>query len=244
MTGRDKGTRGGRNDLGTAAAVTVPRSRKLFSSLQFWGQMLLQMLGLSVGIGIVWCLLIPILNEEVSLGSYLPDLLQRAPGYMMLAGGVCAWIYPSALFQNYFPVLVSMNVTRRQVVLGIWLCNGVLVWILLGVQALCAHLGMGAFDREWLSLAFAGCMAMAAMGILIGMLVLWSRVAWAIAIGVLSIGTGFIVGLCCGMELKLPILNAAFWQGGRAVMLSAAGAGLYLLAGVVAMAVMRKIEVR
>ncbi|MCC8104126.1 MAG: hypothetical protein LIP11_18365 [Clostridiales bacterium] len=197
-----------------------------------------------MGIGVVWCLLIPILNEEISLGSYLPDLLQSAPGYMMLAGGVCTWIYPSALFQNYYPVLVSMNVTRRQVVLGIWLCNGALVWILLGVQALCAHLGMGALDREGISLAFAGCMAMAAMGILIGMLVLWSRVAWAIAIGVLSIGTGFIVGICCGMELEVSILNVAFWQGWRAVMLSAAGAGLYLLAGVLAMVVMRKIEVR
>ncbi|MCD7814250.1 MAG: hypothetical protein LUH20_09445 [Lachnospiraceae bacterium] len=244
MTGRDEGTRGDRNDLETAAATTVPRSRKLFHSLQFWGQMLLQMLGLSVGIGIVWCLLLPILNEEISLGSYLPDFLQRAPGYMMLAGGVCAWIYPSALFQNYYPVLVSMNVTRRQVVPGIWLCNGALVWILFGVQVLCAHLGMGAPESEGMSLAFAGCMAMAAMGILIGMLVLWSRVAWAIAIGVLSIGTGFIVGLCCGMELELSIFNVAFWQGGRAVMLSVAGAGFYLLAGVLAMAVMRKIEVR
>ena len=220
------------------------RDKILFHSLQFWGQMLLQMLGLSVGIGIVWCLLIPILNEEISLGSYLPDLLQRAPGYMMLAGGVCAWIYPSALFQSYFPVLVSMNVTRRQMVFGIWLCNGALVWILLGVQALCAHLGMGALESEAMSLAFAGCMAMAAMGILIGMLVLWSRVAWAIAIGVLSIGTGFIVGLCCGMELELPLLNVAFWQGWRVVMLSAAGAGLYLLAGVLVMEVMRKVEVR
>ncbi|MCC8104125.1 MAG: hypothetical protein LIP11_18360 [Clostridiales bacterium] len=37
MTGRDEGTSGGRNDVGAAAVITVPRSRKLFCSLQFWG---------------------------------------------------------------------------------------------------------------------------------------------------------------------------------------------------------------
>ncbi|MCD8338317.1 MAG: hypothetical protein LUD18_13825 [Lachnospiraceae bacterium] len=246
MMERDEVTRSGRNDLRTAAAITVPRSRKLFCSLQFWGQILLQMLAMSFCIGIAWCVLLPLLNGELNGtgGNWLSDLLRSFPRYLLMAGAVCSWVYPSTLFQNYYPVLISMNATRRRAVLGIWLCTGAEVMLLSGFMALCASLGIGEIAMKWLPPVFGVVMSVAALGVLIGILILWNRVVWIIFIAVLAVGVGVILGFCTGAEIELAFLDISFWEGTAAAALSIVGTGFYLLAGALAMAVMRRIEVR
>ncbi|MCD7955931.1 MAG: hypothetical protein LUG93_09335 [Lachnospiraceae bacterium] len=216
--------------------------------LCFFGRICLQMLGIVLLFTLFWDLLLPIVRGESGggwplTGTKLAALLEDFPPYLLLAGGVTVWFCPTFFFGNTIATMISMNATRRLTVLSIWLCEGAVILIVIGIVRLFAVFGMGTVLVEWLPLFFAAELVMASIGVIFGMVSLrWSTLGMilnAVCAGSLA----FLCGVFAGLEADAAFFNQNVPEWLRSAVLPVIGLALYAAAGAVSLKCLRKMEV-
>ncbi|MCD8103501.1 MAG: hypothetical protein LUF35_00510 [Lachnospiraceae bacterium] len=215
----------------------------------FLGRLCLQMFGIALLVTVFWDLLVPIVRGETGGGWPLSwktaaALLEDFPPYLLLAGGVTVWICPTFLFNNIIMTMISMNATRRLTALSMWLCEGTVILIVIGIAWLFSVFGMGTYWMEWLPLIFAAEIFAAFIGILSGMVSLRYGTLGIIFNAVFAGGFAFFCGLMAGLEGETAIFNQNVLKWIHTPLLPLTGFGLYAAAGAVSLRGLCKMEVR
>ena len=106
----------------------------LLRNVKFWGKNTLEILGISVAGAAAMLLFLGVAGTDYSgqegVFSYMAQLY---PYYLYIAGMFLNVILAVTYFQVYFSVLLTMNVTRKTIVAGIF---GSLAGNILGIMAL------------------------------------------------------------------------------------------------------------
>ncbi|MCD7745265.1 MAG: hypothetical protein LUI13_08315 [Lachnospiraceae bacterium] len=207
------------------------------------------MFGYALVVALFWDLLVPILREETGGGWPLSwkmaaALLEDFPPYLLLAGGVTVWVCPTFLFNNYITTLISMNATRRLTALSMWLCEGAVILVVIGIAWLFSVFEMGTFWMEWLPLIFAIEMFAVLIGTVFGMVSVGYRTLGIILNAVLAGGFAFVCGLIAGLEGEMSVFNQNVLKWMHSPVMPVIGLALYAAAGVVIQRGLRKTEVR
>ena len=90
-------------------------------TLSFWGKSCMEGLGVSLAVGAVLLVLVAFGQGFYESTYNIPFLLSLSPYYVLFSGGFCVLTMTIGYFQVYFPVLLSMNATRKHITLGIFL---------------------------------------------------------------------------------------------------------------------------
>ncbi len=215
----------------------------------YFGGLCLQMIGYALLVTVIWDLFVPIVRGETGGGWPLSwkmaaALLEDFPPYLLLAGGVIVWICPTVLFNNIITTMISMNATRRQTALSMWLCEGAVILVVFGIAGLFFMFGMGTFWMEWLPLIFAAETFAVLIGIFFGMVSIRNRTLGMIFNAVFAGGFAFFCGLMAGLEGETSIFNRDILKWVHSPVLPVIGLVLYAAAGAVSLRGLRKIEVR
>lgn len=217
--------------------------------VKFWGKNTLDNLGISLGAGLIMLLFVGVgytKFSDTTVAETAGTLLSLYPYYMAMAGLFAVSMISISYYQTYFPILVSLNGTRKSVLLGVQASLLGTIAGLLFLSALIWKLVPGDISRDGFRLLplLAGALLMGtgvteALGAVIAR---WGRIGMFLLAGVfLILGAG--CGILCavfgdfskGLQ-AINMLNAKF-------VLAAGGAGYLLSVGFV-MAVTRKLEVR
>jgi len=169
------------------------------------------------------------------------------PFYLMMVGVFYLMIGEVSYFRSYLPMLISMNATRRRAVLGIIFHQGILLLLLLVLSAFIWMVpgGTGAETAELLPVIAGGMLLTGALGIVIGAVsVRWGKIGSLITVifcmvtgGLCGAGVAFFGKEKAG-ELVKALLDSSIWW------LLVLGMVSYILAGIFALVITRKIEVR
>lgn len=108
------------------------------TKLKFWGKQYLDNLTIIVGVAVLMLVFLAV--GEIELSSGMDNLFLEGialfPYYLCFSASFAILLIGVGTFQTYFPVLVSMNVTRKSVVNGIMLCILAIMFTVLAVAAL------------------------------------------------------------------------------------------------------------
>lgn len=214
-------------------------------SVKYWSRNCLENLGVSMGLSFV--LILFFAGGSIRFWGALQSLCILYPFYLILTGGFCLMIGGVTYFRSYLPMLLSVNATRRRAVLGILFHQVVLLLLLLALSSFIWMVpGGNEAGTEELLLAIAGGMLLTgALGILLGAVsVRWGKIGSLITI-ILCMLTGGLCGAGVAFfgkekagEMVIALMDSSVWW------LLILGAVSYVLAGIFALAVTRKIEVR
>lgn len=234
--------------------------------LRFWGRSWLGCMGLILVISLVMLLVYGLQSEVYAKSGMGGMLLAGAyvyPFYLYIAGAVVVLVVSLSYCQLYFSILVSMNVTRGAVVGGMTVT---LAAIVLGVTALAAAIwgvlgnpgtvrifGLQGGDMlessgeilSVLPLAAGIFLIVAAVSVLLGTVMMkWGKLG-IIAAVLICTGAGGFAGAWAALSGAVNLIQVrGIHVDSKAYLVLAAGALLYLLAGVLARAATRNLEVR
>lgn len=216
------------------------------SHLRFWGSNVLEELGLTLVLGIAislvtWC---------GSSKMAVTDVLLDFPYLLLLAGGFVILMMVISCFKVYFPLLISMNVTRKAAMIGIWLSQAGEVLLLDGVTGLVWKVvpGVEAQARFALLPAFTGTLfGIIGICIIMGAVLLrWGRLG-GIIIGVVCVVGGIGGGMAAALYADESFLEIQQLQSGALAgmgrMFLLVGGLLYVVSGVVSRVLTKKTEV-
>lgn len=167
-------------------------------SMKFWSRQCLSWLAISVLAALFLLILQSMGSESPAIGSFY-GFFMTAPFYVISIGAFCGLILSASTFQTMFSVLVSMNATRKAVILGIMLTQAVFILCILAVSAGLWGLGLaqtgeGGEMLTLLPLFAAVCFVLAAVGSVVGVVFLrWGK-AGVIAMVIICGITGGIIG--------------------------------------------------
>lgn len=229
------------------------RKSGLESSLNFWGKNCLESIGISLA-GAALLFLFFGMGRGIYKAGDGVEILALVPYYIFLAGGFCGLMLVVGYFQLYFPILISMNVTRKKIVGGILLCQIVMLAVLVGISGLIWRLIPGDISSGGLRI----------LPMLIGILLL--AAAFCIALGAVIVRWGKIgtvifaalaalIGAAAGMSVAmLAGSDSDFWmeivklsgtaEGGFVRIILAAGILFYAAAAIFSAVITRKVEAR
>lgn len=214
-------------------------------SVKYWSRNCLENLGVSMGLSLV--LMLFFAGGSVRFFGAWQSICILYPFYLILTGGLYLMIGGVTYFRSYLPMLLSVNATRRRAVLGILFHQAVLILILLALSSFIWMVpGGNEAGTEELLLAIAGGMLLTgALGILLGAVsVRWGKIGTLITFilcmltgGLCGAGVAFFGKEKAGM-MVIALLNSSTWW------LLILGLVSYVLAGIFALVITRKIEVR
>lgn len=222
----------------------------LARNVKFWGKNTLESLGISLaGAAAVLLFLVAAGTDYSGQEGLLSYLTQLFPYYLFVAGVFVNAILAISYFQVYFSVLLSMNVTRKEITLGILgsltACN---LGILLLVQLVWRIFSedISADGLRVFPLLTGILFLVTALLVILGVVILrWGK------IGTIIMGICFaLLGGFCGFWMSAAGRNgfdaeffSALSRGDYSLVL-AAGLLVYVLAGVFAVVMTRKTAVR
>ncbi len=224
------------------------RRSHIKSNFCFWGRNILEEMGVIIG-GAIFLLLVQWFGRSPKA---LTDILLGFPYLLLMVGGFLTLIMVLSFFQMYFPVLISMNVTRSAAAAGIWLSQGGVALLLSALMALIWKLvpGEEAAMRLMAMPLFGGViLAMIAVCVILGaVFVRWGKIGGIILFLVCITGgmaVGVFVALNAGegfLELQqMTYVDLAGIKGGSVLL---AGVLLYVVSGLFSWFVTRNAEVR
>lgn len=247
----------------TSAGRASSGTSFVMRGVRFWGKNCLVCIGytaaLTLAVTVLRLLTVPVHTEQgeaLLAASALPYLLQVtafAFPYMLLVIGVVSMIlYVFGYFQTYFSLLISMNVTRRAVVGGLWLSVAGIIAGTMLLSALVWLLTPGEASKAGLTLMpllTGAFLLLAAVFLLLG--AVWSRwgmkrtllvlllvIIAATLAGIVLAHTGLRMGIGGPQEIT-GLLRKQIGFG-----LLVAGTVSYVLAGLAALRFTKKTEVR
>lgn len=214
-------------------------------SIKYWGRNCLECMGASMGFAFVMMLFFA--GGSIRFEGAFQFICILYPFYLILAGGLYLMIGGVSYFRSYLPMLIAVNATRRRAVLGIIFHQGSLLLLLLALSAFLWMVpGGNESGTAELLLAIAGGMLLtAALGILLGAVsARWGKIGGVIT-GILCMVTGGLCGAGVALLGKekagamiIALLDSSSWW---LLILGLAG---YILTGIFALVITRKIEVR
>lgn len=240
-----------------------PVGSAMMRSLRYFGKSTLQGIGISAAAAVVMMLFwgLGIVEYTGDMRGMMEEIFSLYSWYLLIAGGFVIVMLCINYFQVYFPVLLSMNATRKTIVIGILLSIAGMILGILLLAALLWKLAPGdvADGGIFLLPLIAGVYLIGSACFLVVGVVFsrWGKLGWilffalALLIGVLitviMMKQGNVTMIMMEVE-TFPQSDGAAWPGGRAAgvfrTVIAAGILLYLAAGAFVFAVTRKQEVR
>lgn len=231
--------------------VQIPeksRRNHIRSNICFWGRNILQ----EIEIIISGALLLFLVRWFGRSPEALTDILLGFPYLLLMVGGFLTLMMVLSFFQVYFPVLISMNVTRSAAIAGVWMSQGGVALFLAALMALIWKLvpGEEAAMRLMAMPLFGGIiLAMIAVCVILGaVFVRWGKIGGIILFLVCITGgmaVGVFVALNAGegfLELQqMTYVDLAGIKGGSVLL---AGVLLYVVSGLFSWLVTRNAEVR
>lgn len=218
-------------------------------NIKFWGMLCLEYLGISAAGAFVWLLFMGAGSGEF-FGTGNEGILSLAelyPYYLMLIGTVVVIVMGINNFQVYFPVVLSMNATRKSIAGGIIGCTAGTVLGILFISAIIWGLLSGEVSSSGRKLVplFAGALfIIAAIGLLFGVAaVRWGKVG-IIVVSIMCALVGAGAGMAVALSDKgiVEFLNSI--ADGEFKWIAAVGIVLYLAVGIFVAKAMRNLEVR
>ena len=213
--------------------------------LRFWGRFWFESMGMVLGIS----LFLPLLNQGLGSGAggwkgWLAEIARQYPYYLMIAGLFTLLMLGISYFQVYFPILVTMNQVRKRAVAGMWVS---ILTIVLGITGGCGLI-WSIFAPENIRIIaplIGAFLITAAISVMAGAITLrWGKIGTFLFVGLaMLIGMGLGIIFAAGDELGLGQWSVSE-IGERFGFLFFAGMIGYLLAGIFALCVTRKAEVR
>ncbi len=228
----------------------VGKSRRL-RMLKYWSIQVMEIVACSIGLAAAMM----VLQMFTSNGNMVMEGVTwvfLSPVYLLIMGAFTVMIFGITIFQSYFPVLVSMNVTRKGAAGGIVLVQGAssLVVLLLAAVIWSFAAKLSGEDIGGMMALSAGLFFMvAAVGILFGTVVIrWGKIGIFLMILIFMV-VGAVVGVSVAMFVndrflymqKFLLEDAA---GNNFLPVLLAGALVYAASGVFAVFATRKAEVR
>lgn len=215
-------------------------------SLKFWGIYTIEGIGIAVGIGLLLYFYLLLQMPEGLVKGFFENLALY-PYYLLVAGSFYVMMYVMSCFQVYYSLLVSMNVTRKAVVLGIVASTGIVVAALSLIMWVIWKLVPGAVSRSGLGNfhLFSGILFLVTgvMLLLGAVIVKWGKIGTIVTMLIAGIGGGCMGASVAMMgedmtEILLKIAEHNF------VIVFVVGVAVFAAAGGFIMAVSRKLEVR
>lgn len=219
-------------------------------SLKFWGRLCAESLGIAIGISLVWLLFMGASSSEYpgDIGRALAELLPLYSYYLLMTGALVLIIMGITYFQVYFPVVLSMNATRKSIAVGILGC---MLGIVAGVLLIAAGIWrlipgeISASGWKLMPLFTGALLIMAAGGLFLGAVVgRWGKVGLimaAVLFGLIGGGAGMSVALFDKnviLKLVQKFMNMEFH------LFAAAGIILFAAVSIFVLRATRKMEVR
>lgn len=225
-------------------------------NMKFWGRILLEYWGLIAGCSLILMLMQAGRSWHKGVTGVFIELY---PYYLFLVGVILTGIISISFFQVYFPLLLSMNATRKSIVRGIFFTIGGNAVCMLALMAIVWFISSGDIaqgGRELLPWMAGILFAITALFLMLGaVLIRWGKVGVIITAFIymaLGAGVGILFALSSkdlfGIRLK-HFLNFSGWRlaSSKAFCVLfpiAAGLLVYLAAGIFVRIVTRKTEVR
>lgn len=228
----------------------VGKSRRL-RMLKYWSIQVMEIVACSIGLAAAMM----VLQMFTSNGNMMMEGVTwvfLSPVYLLIMGAFTVMIFGITIFQSYFPVLVSMNVTRKGAAGGIVLVQGASSLVVLFLAAV-----IWSFAAELSGEDIGGMMALsaglffmvAAAGILFGTVVIrWGKIGIFLMIFIFMV-VGAVVGVSVAMFGNDRFLHMQKFlledvAGNNFLPVLLAGALVYAASGVFAVFATRKAEVR
>lgn len=234
----------------TYQAERTGKSRRL-RILKYWSIQVTEIVACSIGLAAAMMVLQMFTSNANAMLEGVTWVF-LSPVYLLIMGAITVMISGITVFQTYFPVLVSMNVTRKGAAGGIVLVQGVssLVVLLLAAVIWSFAAKLSGEDIGGMMALSAGLFFMvAAVGILFGTVVIrWGKIGIFLMILIFMV-VGAVVGVSVAMfgndrflYMQKFLLEDAAGNNFLPVLL--AGALVYAASGVFAVFATRKAEVR
>ena len=225
-------------------------------SIKFWGRILLEYLGLVAGSSLILMLLkAGGFWQKGETGAFV----ELYPYYLYIVGMILTGVISISFFQVYVPVLLSMNVTRKSIVRGIFFTIGGNAVCMLALMAIVWSISSGDIakgGRELLPWMAGILFAITALFLMLGaVLIRWGKVGMLITAFiyvVLGAGVGLLFAMSSKDLFGIRLGNFLDFSGWGLASLKtffvlfpiAAGLLMYLGAGIFVRIVTRKTEVR
>ncbi|MDY3249048.1 MAG: hypothetical protein SOX32_01720 [Candidatus Choladocola sp.] len=218
-------------------------------NLKFWGRTWLEGMGMAVAVAIVMFFLFAVGESPLGDGGFGAVFLESIPllpWYLYITGSFIVLMITYSCFQIYFPLLLSMSVTRKKIIYSI-LCNTLaMIFGIILVSAVLWKLFPGDVSDSGLRLLplLSGVfLAVGAVSLMIGIVVMrWGTVGF-----ILMIVLGAVFWGCLGAASALGGRELFGWAAGispDSMAIPVAGGVLYLAAAVACVRFTKKAEVR
>ena len=222
---------------------------KVGENLKFWGRIWMECMGMAVAVAIVMFFLFAVGESPMGAGGFgaaLVENLPLFPWYLYITGSFIVLMITYSCFQIYFPLLLSMSVTRKKIIYSI-LCNTLaMIFGIILVSAVLWKLFPGDISDSGLRLLpfLSGAfLAVGAVFLMIGIVVMrWGTVGF-----IMMILLGAAFWGCLGAVSALHGREIFGWMAGitlDSMAIPAAGCVLYLAAAIVCVRFTKKAEVR
>ena len=225
-----------------------------FRSLQFWGKSCMEGLGISLAGGAILLLLMAFGQGFYESADNISFLFSLSPYYILVSGGFFILALTVGYFQIYFPVLLTMNSTRKHTTRGIILCE---TGIIAGLMLLCALIWTvipGDISRSGMTVLPLLCgslLMVASFGTILGAVIArWGKIGTLIFIGfMLLIGGigGMLAALLCFTNVEF-LRHFSRISGQMEIWLIwvilAVGIIFYAAAGIISSVITKKAETR
>lgn len=234
----------------TYQAERTGKSRRL-RILKYWSIQVTEIVACSIGLAAAMMVLQMFTSNANAMLEGVTWVF-LSPVYLLIMGAITVMISGITVFQTYFPVLVSMNVTRKGAAGGIVLVQGAssLVVLLLAAVIWSFAAKLSGEDIGGMMALSAGLFFMvAAVGILFGTVVIrWGKIGIFLMILIFMV-VGAVAGVSVAtlgndrfLHMQKFLLEDAAGNNFLPVLL--AGALVYAASGVFAVFATRKAEVR
>ena len=224
-------------------------------SVRFWGSNVLEGIGITAGAAAILLLFFG-MGGMRGAGD-MTDLLLAAAGlypwYLLIVGVFISLILSVGYFQTYYSVLLSMNVTRKAIVRGIFLCMAATMAGILLLAGLIWYLIPGDISedaRVMLPQIAGGYLILGSIFLVLGAVVLrFGKIGTLIMAAVLML-TGMLAGIFAALSGRgivaqlMERLQKLVNTGNSSLAMILAGVLLYLASGALAALLTRKQEVR
>lgn len=223
-------------------------------NIKFWGRSCMEGLGISLAGGIILLILMAFGQGFFESVNNISFLFSLSPYYILVSGGFCILAMTVGYFQIYFPVLLSMNSTRKHITRGIILCETGMIAGLLCLSALIWTVVPGDISQSGMKILPLLCgmlLTGAAFGTILGAIIArWGKIGVLIFIGFMfvigGIGGALVAILCfTNMEFLQRFSQITGNMELRFIwIILAVGIILYAVSGLISYLITKKAEAK
>lgn len=220
----------------------------VIKNLKFWGKNWLKTLGISAGTALLLSFFYGTGVSDFGNGEIKETMMLQIniyPYYLMIAGAFIILMVPINYYKTYFPLLVSMNCTRKEAARWIVFVVGAAVLSIVVVAAAVWKILPGEISSSGMQVLplMAGALLIdGAVSLLLGCVnAKWGWIG-TVAIVFISAAIGMLIGLtAAGMKWPFELLVGFKFHF---YIVTGIGVVLYLMSGIFSIMVTRKLEVR